>query len=703
MTVSAANLPFKIVGVQATEENIDSLVNQLKKIEGVSVSGKLAYSGGILTFEDFWLSVDRTINKEVGVDVDFSSASILLKGRNIIQSFVPFRLASSASLRVFGAGSLEVISAGGDSIPFIMGNNSTLKFMYTTLKVQSWAYSAFAGQNGDATTGTTLTFCNSDVDIEYSHIGSYDDYGIANINTLNIEYSDVNLLPKEENDEHNFALKIDSIHLAMAYLTGQNADQYVFSPTARTYEYGAWPVRKLTWTKDLNDMEHVVAVAGEINDSSEYAWSNGAQLRNDTLFLENANIFGNPGNPAITFFNKVGTICLKGENLLISNASATIFAYNSVHFDGDGSVRIVGEQDGLITHQSTWARSGNIQIVCGEYGIHNRNENAYESALLVSDADLHVLGQKKALFLNSSAANHGLELAEGGPVIVLPYDPSEVFDAKEVRFATPEWTADIYVAGNRINNFNYYHLDEMLGADTLKKDINRVSISYDRDKQELQFDNAWVIWLKETEDEPLFKILQPVSLVFISDCQFDMGFGSKSSKFMLIDDRDVTIEGKYGNNKLYVAGAYGTENVGAFAVMDGNSSLTFRDINVEAVDFNFGLMGLEGTDTHEVHFIDADVKLSAHQWVALQITDMTFERSRIAEPENAEFSRAARSFVVNDTPVYNGTVRIETYDEEGIEDVLGRQTDSRKMIIGGQLYIVDNNGKIYNAQGVEVK
>lgn len=42
-------------------------------------------------------------------------------------------------------------------------------------------------------------------------------------------------------------------------------------------------------------------------------------------------------------------------------------------------------------------------------------------------------------------------------------------------------------------------------------------------------------------------------------------------------------------------------------------------------------------------------------------------------------------------------------DEEGIEDVLGRQTDSRKMIISGQLYIVDNNGKIYNAQGIEVK
>ena len=710
ITLSAGNLPFKLGGYQATTENVETLVDSLKySTSAWTVSGKLSYdeAADILIMDT--LQIDGTfLDNLVGFEFEASKTiRILLNGKNSIACFAPFQLNDAAKIRIFGAGSLTVKTDEEGAAPFMLGDESKLEFMYTTLDASAAAASAFVAKKGDAAKDISITFNNTKVDIKYGHKTGEKGYAFENVNTVNLEACPANIEPVKEDDEDCIAMRVSAFNTLMEKLWVSNADQYEFSPADKNFKYGANPVRRLEWILDSDATKNRVSIGGVMNESAEYTWKDlvrgKAQLKNDTLFLEDVLLSPLAGNTGITFYANNPIIHLSGENEISAHTTAGLFAYSSISFVGEGSLRVVGLNAGIMTDGGVWVKGqpqNAVEIYAGAkgYGFWNMTETDAGWTLMVDDgSDFRASGGNKALFLNNTnEETKGLSLRYG-TVIAEPYDIETVFDAQYVRFASPKWIEMIEIEGHRIHEFNCAHLHELIHSKQLDKGGDKSEITYDEENKTLHFVNSYTTWKEANKTVPFLKTDQALTIDAKGENQIIM----KDSKAFIETTANVTIQGSdVSKDKLFAYGQSTKGHCGIFANMDKDVELTFSNLTVGAHQCINALYGSSSDNKHKVHFNHASVYMDAEKEATKYISEMTFDKAKITKPEGAEFSAALQGIALDGFLVSEQVVLVRAIDEEekGIEQI-GTSSATRKAIIDGNLYILLEDGTKYDATG----
>ena len=709
VSMFAGNLPLIIAGVQVTDENSENLMAELQKLELTQLQGSITYypSLRVLELTDFMINGN---GKDL-IGLEFTGdVVVVLNGKNHISNFKQAVLQHENADVIFcGIGSLEVVSLDKDQAPFALDNEAELMFNYTNLKVRS-VTSAFVAVKGDAAEKTKLTFANSEIDVQYSHRPLEEGYGVENINSLNILYSTVALKP-EVDEEGNFAIKVPELNLTLAYLSIQNASDYVFSPTKKTYDNGSiWDIRELTWAKDLDNKEYFVSIAGKLNEGDDYSWkeemANGKaryvhhEGGRDTLYLDNARFHTMNGHGVITLYYPA-VIYLTGENECSSNTVPAIYSVdNTLDFSGDGSIEARG-QGAAIYSRAMHVEEGVTLKAVGDYGFYNPEEStAYWVLMVDGSADVTLVGMNKnpAMYLNNKNANGGLDLRYGN-IVAFPYDTAEVFTAEEVRFAKPEWIENISIFGNDVHSLNARYLHEVLHATKADEKGDPCSLQYDRDKHQLLCSNLLVVNLNNPEGAP-FLNASGMEMTMVIEGENRISLMSDQPTNVIEADGNFTLEGKYENPSLTITGT--DDGANAFILLGDNADLTLHYLTVKSTARR-GIRGRSHNSAAAIHFLDADIILTAKNEVYSNIADMTFDNSRILAPSGAKFDAEKLSIVDEDgNIVKDGTVWIESYiEEEGIEEVTGDRL-TVKELRNGQLYI-RRGEKIYNAFGVMIE
>ena len=719
MTLSAKNLPFKIAGVRATDENIETLVDQLNAIDNITVNGTISYneSSQILYMEKFYVSINNS-EKLMGLEIDEGTwMTIHLIGDNYINctDTTAVRLGANAHLTLAGSGKLNVMARADGAAAFLLDNRATLNVNYTNLDVFSDNASAFVAEKGEAAIDVILSINNSQVNVSYRY-DKVKGYAVENFTKLNIKFSDVEFKPNG-NEEKLTALRVDEINETMVNLALENAGEYTFSAADKNYMFNGKPARELKWARDWKDDKNLIEIAGEMNDGSkkEYKWSDAAVhngsaiLRNDTLFLKYMDL-GNgntDGVPAITIYkDKAVTIHLEGENSVTAyNNIAGIFSYHGVNFVGDGSLRVGGYDAGIMMQKGVWAKgepeTPTIVAISEMYGICNASAEPYSgqwSLMVDKGADVSASGKVYALFLNNSNENQGLSLRYGTE-IAEPYVPEEVFYAKEVRFATPEWKAPVEIAGRTINSLNYNHLAEVLKATKMDGKGEEPSIIYEKENATLSFSNA-KIDLSEPLNGPFLRVGEKLRIYASGENAVEM----TDAKEFIHAERDVSIDGNGPEeNKLIAYGITWGEMAeekpysGTYAYLDGNVNFSVYNVIAAANYFEHAIVGSKG-DTHKVYFNHASVAMISSKEATQEIDEMQFYECAIKKPAGAEFSPELKGIALDGKLVANEMIVIRPV-EEGIENVQMNNGQCTKVIRDGRLFFQMQDGTIYDATG----
>ena len=723
MTLSAKNLPFKIAGVRATDENIETLVDQLNAIDNITVNGKITYneSSQILYMEKFYVSLNNS-EKIMGLEIDESTwLTIHLIGDNYINctDTTAVRLGANAHLTLAGPGKLNVMARADGAAGFLLDNRATLNVNYTNLDVFSDNASAFVAEKGEAAIDVILSINNSQVNVSYRY-DKVKGYAVENFTKLNIKFSDVEFKPNG-NEEKLTALRVDEINETMVNLALENAGEYTFSAADKNYMFNGKPARELKWARDWKDDKNLIEIAGEMNDGSkkEYKWSDAAVhngsaiLRNDTLFLKYMDL-GNgntDGIPAITIYkDKAVTIHLEGENTATAyNNIAGIFSYHGVNFVGNGSLRVGGYDAGIMMQKGVWAKgepeTPTIVAIGEKYGIYNASAKPYSgqwSLMVDKGADVSASAKEQALFLNNSNENNGLMLRYGTE-IAKPYVPEDVLYAKEVRFATPEWKAPVEIAGRTINSFNYNHLAEVLKATKRDSKGEEPSIDYSKADASLAFSNANIV-LSEPLNGPFLKVAEKLTIYANGENAIEMA----STKEFIHAERDLTIMGNgVEENKLLTYGITWGELAeekpysGTYVYLDGNVNLHIYNVLTTADLYEHAIVGSTG-DSHKVTFTHASAALITSKEVTMEITEMAFNQCEIRTPSGAAFSPELKGIALDGklyVPEQKGKGVIIRPVEEGIDNVPMNNGQCTKVIRDGRLFFQMQDGTIYDATG----
>ena len=185
LSLSAKNLPFKIAGIQATDANIESLVDSLKAKE-LNAHGKLSYkeSTHTLVMDTFFVGSKNTPCLEVEND---AYLTLNLTGDNYFSSekSVAVHMKEGSQLTITGAGKLQIITDDAGKAGFLMDDLAKLNVMYTTLTVNPNRASAFVAEQGNAAAGVELIITNSQVKATYSHATNENGYAVENFAKLN--------------------------------------------------------------------------------------------------------------------------------------------------------------------------------------------------------------------------------------------------------------------------------------------------------------------------------------------------------------------------------------------------------------------------------------------------------------------------------------------------------------------------------------
>ena len=710
VSMMAANLPLKIAGIQVTDENADDLMSELQTLNLQQLSGSITYepSQNLLTLEDFMMNgIDKDV---IGLEVD-GYITVLLRGKSYLNNFKhAVKLADYAQVMFCGPGALEVQSQLQGNAPFVQGDQTKLSFNYANLKVIS-ATSAFTATKGESAVFADLVFSNSEIAVEYSHKPLETGYGVENISTLSMVYSKVALMP-EQDVEGNYALKVSALDLKLTNLSVQNADQYEFSPAKKTYEYGALDVRALTWDKDLNSTKYFAAINGRLNNGNEFVWPDVSKgvaryvhhpADRDTLYLDGAHLGSMPCHPNITLYAPA-VIYMTGECDLSSHEVPTIYSEsNGVQIVGDGSARVMSWWSSGIYAPSLWIQSGVTMTVLGDdYGYCNPQTSTSDWVLMIDgSADVTLFGgiNMPAMHLNSEQPNKGLSLRYGN-IVAFPYDPNEVFYAQKVRFAKPEWEDEREIFGHAINSFNADHLHEVIHATETDSELSGYHLKFNPDTKELECWNMTVVNSENPEGKPFF---------YAAGSEVKMKVWGENRISLMSDqptnvieaNGDFSLEGVYENPSLTITGSDDAANT--FVQLGDNAEMRMYNVTVKATTKR-GIRGKSSSSLASLNFVYADVILAAKKEVYSNIAEMIFDHSRILAPSGAKFSAADMSIVDEKNEIVkDGTVWIESFtDMEGVENVTMDNGQWTKAIRDGQL-IIFRDGKIFNAQGVEMK
>lgn len=710
LSLSAKNLPFKIAGIQATDANIESLVDSLKAKE-LNAHGKLSYkeSTHTLVMDTFFVGSKNTPCLEVEND---AYLTLNLTGDNYFSSekSVAVHMKEGSQLTITGAGKLQIITDEAGKAGFLMDDLAKLNVMYTTLTVNPNRASAFVAEQGNAAAGVELIITNSQVKATYSHATNENGYAVENFAKLNIEFSDVEFKPNG-NDEKLTALRVSEINEKMVKLDVENASEYVFSPEDKNYKHGLILARELNWARDWKDNKNLVAIAGYINDGTkpEYKWEDGPVqgsiiLKNDTLFLKNASIGTAVGQPGITLFKeKAVTIHLEGENKITTyDNMAGIFSYHGVVFAGKGSLRVDARDAAIMMKKGMYAKEAEIAAFGGKYGICNASDEPYtgEWTLHVDKgADVYASGTRQALYLNTKNEREGL-LLSNGTEIAEPYDPDQVYYANEVRFATPEWKADVEIAGRTINSFNCNHLHEVLHSIKAETKGEDPIISYNKEYGNLYFRNSNTAW-QDAKNGPFLKIAEKLTIIVEGENMVEM---TSADKF-IETEHDITISGNQNeaSGKLIAYGItwgqYADKNPysGIYASLKGNANLTVYNVTAAANYFEHAIVGSKG-GTHKVYFQGASMAMVTSKEATMEITDMSFHHCEITKPAGAAFSAELKG-IAKDGKLVTGEQVIIRPTEEAIDNVEGGNGQCTKVLREGRLFIQLQDGTIYDATG----
>lgn len=713
LSLSAKNLPFKIAGIRATEENLETLLKTIAAKDKYQARGKISYNeyNRTLYMDTFFV---RTPNDVPVFELDSNAGlTIYMNGENWMitdDMGAGVYMNYGSHLNITGPGKLDVLT-NSDGVGFLMGNFSSLKVMYTTMEITPNQASTFVAEEGDAAVGIALTFCNSQVKTRYSHKSGKKGYAVANIETLNIEFSDVEFKPNG-NDEELTALRVSEMNVKMDNLDVENANQYTFSPTDKNYMYDGKPARELKWARDLKDDKTLVSLAGYINDGTkaEYKWDDGPingsiVLRNDTLFLKSASIGHNDGYPGITLFKeKAVTIYLEGENTIMNTYDnmAGIYSYGGVNFAGKGSLKVFGHEAGIMMQKGMYAKDAEVYVSGGKYGIYNAKPEAYtgEWTLKVDQgADVTAYGEEKAMYLNTKKENEGLLLVNGTE-IAKPYIVEDVYSANEVRFATPEWKANVEIAGRTINSFNYNNLHEMLQVKKLDAKGEDSLIVYNKEYGTLYFRNSKVNWA-EAKTGPFLKIGEKLTILVSNDNEVEM----TNAVSFIQTKNDVTIQSNGEDARLVAYGitwgqiAEKHPKSGTFVQLEGNANLTISEVIATANAFEHGIVGAK-EGTNKVYFPKAAVLLDVSKEATMEINDMSFTDCEISKPSGAAYSAELKG-IAKDGKLVTGEQVIIRTKEEAIDNVEGGNGQCTKVLREGRLFIQLPDGTMYDASGIK--
>ncbi|MBO4249878.1 MAG: carbohydrate-binding domain-containing protein [Paludibacteraceae bacterium] len=713
LSMSAKNLPFKIAGVRATEANLETLIKTIDAKDKYQARGKISYNedNNTLYMDTFFV---RTPNDIPGFELDSNAyITIYMDGDNWIvtdDNGAGVYMNYGSRLIITGPGNMKMIT-NNEGVCFLMGNHSALKVMYTTMELTPNQASCFAAEEGDAGAGIELTFNNSQVKTSYSNNkSSKKGYAVANIGKLNIEFSDVEFKPNG-NSEDLTALRVSEVNVKMDNLNVENADKYTFSTADKNYMYDGKPARELKWARDLKDDKTLVSISGTINDGSkaEYKWdefglSGSVILRNDTLFLKSASIGDNDGYPAITLFkDKAVTIYLEGENKILNfhKNMAGIYSYGGVNFAGKGSLQVDGYEAGIMMQKGMYVKDAEVRAYGGKYGICNAKPEAYtgEWTLKVDQgADVRAYGDKKAIYLNTKKENEGLLLVNGTE-IAMPYIAEDVYSAKEVRFATPEWKADVEIAGRTINSFNYNNLHEMLQVKKLDKKGEDSLIVYNKEYGTLSFTNVQFQWT-EAKTGPFLKIGEKLTILVRGDNEVEM----TNAVSFIQTKNDVTIQSNGQDARLVAYGiswgqiAEKLPKSGTFVQLEGDANLSISEVIATANAFEYGIIGAK-EGTNKVYFPKAAVLLDVSKEATMEINDMSFTDCEISKPSGAAYSAELKGIAKDGKLVAGEQVLIRT-KEEAIENIGQKpRANSQKLLQDGRLFIQLQDGTIYDATG----
>ena len=261
----------------------------------------------------------------------------------------------------------------------------------------------------------------------------------------------------------------------------------------------------------------------------------------------------------------------------------------------------------------------------------------------------------------------------------------------------PEWVAEIEIEGQQINSLNCQSLHELLNAKQIDKK-QEMSVTYDRENSVLFFRNAFITW-SDAKTAPFLKINQKLTIKAEGETQVVM----TEAKSFIETTSDVSFIGSQseGKDALIVYGHSTEGSSGIFAYLDGNDvNMDFEQVTVSANQCVNALVGSAG-GAHKVSFNYASFGMQPQKEATLEITEMTFNHSKIYKPADAQFSPELKGIVLNGALIAGQSVLIKRVDDEAIENQHA-EIQNQKLIRDGQLLIL-RDGEMYNAQGTRVE
>lgn len=710
-TAFATDYDIRIAGVQVTSENKNSLVEEIQK-KGLSVSGNITYAEetSALILEDLVLS-NNIDNSVAGIDLDFSSITIILKGTNLIHGAGIALKLKDANTIITGSGKLNLISSAAAPVEM---ERSSLHILNSSLEVTS-DQSAIKCKDGADMAQNSLQIINSDVKILYSHPAGKNGYAVEGVDKVDIMFSDIDIQPVSGSDDLNMALYVNQMNVVAAKLTNDNAHLYAFDAQKKNYYYSGIAAKVVTFSRVKDDENASVAVNGEVATSGNYQFSNLKSgkatfvkvegiVNVDTLVLDNADISTTPGTAGIIVFNPFCVIKLIGQNSISTNGAAGIAAALGTTICGDGSLRITSnyadaisiDQNGLLIKEEAKIEA------FGDYGLRVKTESNDPDVLRIYDyADALFSGDDAAIKLNSTNENGGLKLGSGVK-LAYPYNPDELSWATVVRYATPEpMDIPFTIAGREVNSFNYQNLHEAIGANGV--DEGYFNIEYFPETKELVFNNISfsASTIEYGAGEPFLRVTGDLNIA-VRGGNIINNSGWAKTDFLHLQNGNVTITGQYAEPTIYVYGSEGSYD-DSFAVLETGTTLSFEsNLDLTAAQFKKGVHGVSANTNATVKFNYTDVAIAAEQEVYSNIAQMEFDHARISYPQEAAFSAELRGVAANGLLVANDQVTVESYLEDALEDISGTREGVRKELRDGAVYIIRGD-KRYNVLGAEVK